>query len=169
MTLDALIVSNDLSELARQMTFGSVVKRSMSWALFTYGVVSVSIALWLLIARWPILATDDPPSRLAILLCAANIALVALVAPEKGAASSIWLGLFALRPESAEAIRRAVRFAHLGFWVTAAACAVARLVSPSLVSASAIESVLVACGVYILVCFPLMLGALAAVGRTRHT
>jgi hypothetical protein len=151
------------------MTFRSVAKRVMSWALFTYAVVSLSVALWLLIARWPILATDDPPSRIAIWLCAANITLAALVVPDKAVARSIWPSLFQLRPESVQTIRRAVRFAHLGFWVAAITFAVARLVSPSLVSSSAMESALVACGVCILVCFPLMLGALAAVGRTPHT
>jgi hypothetical protein len=61
------------------MSFRRDLARVMSWALLAYSALSLSIALWLLIARWPIVASNGSTWRALAWLCAANLALSALL------------------------------------------------------------------------------------------
>ena len=139
--------------------------RAMSWALLAYSALSLSAALWLLITGWPLLSSPDLPARIAFWLCAANLLLGALVIPDKAVRGTFWPGLFSVRRESVQVIRRTIQFTHVTFWAGIVAFGIVYFASPGLLSPRVVRSVILAGAVFMLVFLPVVMGALATAGQ----
>jgi len=153
------------------MSIRRVLSRITSWAVLSYAALSLSVGLWLLMkTRWPLVASDRPIEFVMASLCAANVLLAALCVPSKGGGTSFWPGLFSLRRESVRAIRRVIQLTTAAIWVDVAALAIRQYVSRRPLSPPAVQNMLLAVAVFMLVRLPLLLGALAAGGHSAiHT